>query len=150
MKNFVLNAYFNTTLQIDSFIVSHDIKRALRESQVLNGLLTIYLPKSAASIILVENDKLIQESLKQLISSFVSDEEGERPQRRSGTGRESSHLRALLLPQTLSIPIKDGKLFLGPWQEVVVYDFDDKIGRREVMIQVMGDGAEEKAPAPRK
>lgn len=144
----VLKAYFNSTKAIDVFNATHDVKRGLRESQVLHGLLTVFSPGSSAGIALLENDPKVHGELKDLISSFVMGSEGAspgaRPVRKSGSGSSEAHLRGALLSQSVSIPIKDGKLLMGDWQEVIVFDFDDKIGRREILIHVMGEGEEKK------
>lgn len=141
----LLSAYYPTTAHVDILNATSDVKRALRESQIINGILTVLIPGNTACVILLENDRSIHEAFRELLLSFVmpSDEDA-RPSRKSGTGKLSSHLLAGLIPKSLSIPIKDGKLIMGAWQEVVVYDFDDKIGRREVLIHVDGEKPEKK------
>lgn len=138
-------AYLNTTKEVDILDVTHDVKRAFRESQIINGLVTIFVPGTTASLAVLENDPLIREELKKLIFSFVVvDEKKQRPLRKSGTGSLEAHLRTAFLSTSVSIPVVDNKLLLGPWQEVIAFDFDDKIGRREILIQIMGE-KEEKA-----
>ena len=141
---YLLNAYLNATKGIDILNTTVDVKRAVRESRVLNGLVTVMLPGSTAGVAVLENDAAIQGELKKLIASLVPDPQGPRPSRKSGSGHAEAHLRAGFLARSVSIPVKDGKLLLGPWQEVLVFDFDDKVGRREVCIHVMGEGAEKK------
>jgi len=143
--HYLHKAYLNTTTEVDILDATHDVKRAFRDSLVLNGLLTVYLPGTVAGVVILENDPSLRKKFKEFILSLVpSSLDGARPVRKSGTGRDAGHLQASLLHTSLSIPIKEGRLFLGPWQEVIVFDFDDKIGRREILITVMGDGAEEK------
>ncbi|HEX8219806.1 MAG TPA: YjbQ family protein [Chloroflexia bacterium] len=50
-----------------------------------------------------------------------------------------SHVRAALLGPSLSVPIVDGKLVLGTWQQIVLVDFDTRPRRREVVAQIMGE-----------
>ncbi|MBI4411181.1 MAG: YjbQ family protein [Deltaproteobacteria bacterium] len=139
---YVLNAYLNATKGTDILNATVDVKRALRESQVVNGMVTVFLPGGTAGVVILENDAAIQKEYRELIASFVSDPKAPRPARRSGSGHNEGHLRAAFLSRSVAIPVKDGKLLLGPWQEVLVFDFDDKVGRREVCIHVMGEGAE--------
>lgn len=140
----LLKAYLNTTSGYDILNTTHDVKRALRESQILNGILTVFIPGGGAGVAVIENDPIIQEDFKKMIASFVPEEKGVRPSRKSGSGASESHMRSLFLRSDAVIPIKEGKLLLGAWQEVVVFDFDNKPGRREVLIHVMGEGAEKK------
>jgi secondary thiamine-phosphate synthase enzyme len=48
-------------------------------------------------------------------------------------------VRAALLGPSLSVPIVDGKLVLGTWQQIVLVDFDTRPRRREVVAQIMGE-----------
>lgn len=140
----VLNAYLNTSKEIDILNATHDVKRALRESNIQNGLITVYVPGTTAGVVILENDPAVHEDLKKLVTSFVPDSGGTRPKRKSGSGRAESHLRAAFLSSSVSIPVKDGRLLMGAWQEVIVIDFDDKVGRCEVTIHVMGEEPEKK------
>lgn len=142
--NHIHKAYFNTKGAPSHFNVSHDMKRALRDSQVKDGLLTALAPGGTASLYLLENDSKIHEELKELIISYTSEPEGNRPQRKSGSGALESHLRASFLPKSVSIPVQDFQLSMSAWQELVVFDFDSKSTRLEVIIQVFGEGETQK------
>lgn len=144
MPSYLLTAYLNTTKEVDILNATHDVKRAHRESKIVNGLLTVYLPGACAGVVVLENEPEVQKKFLNLISSFTPNSTEARPKRRSGTGHSEAHLRGGLLSNSVGIPIKDGKLLLGPWQEVVLYDFDDRIGRRDFHVFVMGDEAEQK------
>jgi len=139
---FLRNYYVNTTVKTDVLLITHDVKRAVRESGVPSGLVTVLIPGATAGVAILENDPKIHEELKKWVETQIPAETGPRPNRRSGSGRNDAHLRAALIGLSVSIPLQDGKLMLGAWQEVVLFDFDDnKVGRREITIQVMGEGA---------
>ncbi|MDO8520475.1 MAG: secondary thiamine-phosphate synthase enzyme YjbQ [Deltaproteobacteria bacterium] len=142
--NYLLQAYFNATPGADLFNAMADVKRALRESQILNGVLTVFIPMGCAGVVLLENDPALQAEFKETISSLVVSKGEGKPSRKSGTGTNAAHVKGALMSASVSIPIKDGKLLLGPWQEVIVFDFDEKGGRRQILVQVFGDGAENK------
>ena len=50
-----------------------------------------------------------------------------------------AHVRASALGPSIMVPIVDGRLTLGTWQQIVVIDFDTRARRREIVVQVMGD-----------
>ncbi len=54
-------------------------------------------------------------------------------------GNGHSHVRASLLGPSLTVPVKDGRLLLGTWQQIVLMDFDNRPRRREVVVQLSGD-----------
>jgi hypothetical protein len=60
-----------------------------------------------------------------------------------------SHCRASLLGPSLTIPLVDGRLTLGAWQQLVLIDFDTRPRRREIVVQVVNrDARTDQAPGP--
>lgn len=137
---FLRNYYVNSTAKTDIHLITHDVKRAVRESEIKNGTLTLLIPGATAGVALLEEDPKIHEAYKEWVENQIPEGQGKRPNRRSGTGKASAHLRAALIGLSLTLPVQDGRLMTGSWQEIVLYDFDDKIGRREITIQILGDG----------
>ncbi len=123
-------AYLNTTQEIDTLNATHDLKRALRDSQIVDGVVVVFLPAGGAGVLILENNQSIRDGIKKMILSLVS--------------REEAPLISAFCPPSVTIPLKEGKLMMGAWQEVWVFDFEKKTGRREVLIQVMGEGAPKK------
>lgn len=56
-------------------------------------------------------------------------------------GNGHSHVRASLLGPSLTVPVKDGKLLLGTWQQIVLVDFDTRARERDVVVQLSGEQA---------
>ena len=142
--NYLLKAYFNATSQMDVFNLTHDVKRALMESQILHGILTVFVPGSTAAVTCLENDPQIHQEVKNILNSMVQESKAPTPVRKSGSGSIEAHVKAAMLHPFVSIPVQDGKLLLGAWQEVILFDFDNKLARREVLIHLYGEGAPQK------
>jgi secondary thiamine-phosphate synthase enzyme len=62
---------------------------------------------------------------------------------RWGDDNGSSHVRAAMLGPSLTIPVVSGRLALGPWQQVVLVEFDTGPRERRVVIQMLGERAGE-------
>lgn len=137
---FLRNYYVNSTAKTDIHLITHDVKRAIRESEIQNGVLTVLVPGATAGLALLENDPKIHEEYRTWVEAQIPAQGGARPSRRSGSGRNDAHLRAALTGLSLTMPVMQGQLAVGPWQEVVLFDFDDKVGRREITIQIVGEG----------
>ncbi|HHH82901.1 MAG TPA: YjbQ family protein, partial [Chloroflexi bacterium] len=58
---------------------------------------------------------------------------------RWGDGNGHAHLRSALLKPSFSIPIVDGRLTLGTWQQIVFLDFDVRPRRRRLIVQIVGE-----------
>jgi secondary thiamine-phosphate synthase enzyme len=54
-------------------------------------------------------------------------------------GNGHSHIRSALLKASLTVPLIDGRMTLGTWQQVVFIDFDTRPRKREIIVQVMGE-----------
>lgn len=150
---FLHKAYFNSTREVNTFNLTLDVARALRESKVVDGIITVMLPSGGAGVVILENDPAIRTAFLETLDGFVPPLDSEvRPQRRSGTGGSRVHVLGALVGNSVSIPVKEGRLLMESWQEVIVFDFDDKVGRREVIVHVLGDGGgapQGQAPARR-
>lgn len=132
-------SYVNVTNHIDSLVITHDVKRVVSEANIQNGLIVIFIPNATSAVTVLENDPKIFDDLKKWIETEIPSTSEKRPERRSGTGGNFAHLRAQCFAQSLSVPIAEGKLQLGNWQEVVFLDFDDKVTRREYFMTVLGE-----------
>ena len=58
---------------------------------------------------------------------------------RWGDGNGYSHVRSALLGPSLHIPVIDGKLTLGTWQQIVLLDFDNRPRKRQIIMQTLGE-----------
>jgi len=132
-------AYANLSAGMDAVLITHDVKRAANEAGLSLGLVQIFVPQGCSGLALLENDPSLLQNFKKWIESQVPATAEKRPDRKSGSGRDYAHMRAQILGQSLSIPFAEGKLQLGPWQEVFLFDFDDKVVRREYFILVTGE-----------
>ncbi|MCP5468651.1 MAG: YjbQ family protein [Deltaproteobacteria bacterium] len=141
MVIFLRDYYVNTSAKPDILLITHDVKRALRESDVQNGVINILIPGATGGVTLLEADPKIHEEFRDWVLNQIPESPGKRPSRRSGAGKNSAHLQAAVVGPHLSLPVQDGRLMIGHWQEVILFDFDDRIGRREIRIQVIGEGA---------
>ena len=133
--------YLNTNGKQEVMLASSDVKRALSDSKVKQGILNVALSTGSAGLALLENDPKILDGVKKyLIEAFAEDPKAaSEGSRRSGAGAAYQHQRAALLQATLSLPIKDGQLATNPWQEVFVFEFEAKPHRRELIITILGE-----------
>jgi secondary thiamine-phosphate synthase enzyme len=138
---FLRNYYVNSTAKTDILLITHDVKRAIRESEIQDGVLSVLIPGGTAGVAILENDPKIYEEYKNWVEAQIPAQGGPRPSRKSGSGRNDAHLRAALVGVSAVLPVMTGKLMLGAWQEVVLFDFDDKVGRREITIQIVGEAS---------
>jgi secondary thiamine-phosphate synthase enzyme len=79
--------------------------------------------------------KDLQKALEKVVPSNLPYEHD----RRWGDGNGFSHVRAALMKPSLTIPLIEGKLALGTWQQIVFIDFDNRSRERNLIVQIMGE-----------
>lgn len=136
---------YHATIELDTkgFTDIIDITRrtasALRASGVQNGLLTLFVKGSTASVTTIEFESGVVQDLKDAIERIAPSNIPYRHDRMWGDGNGFAHVRAALLKPGISIPVVEGSLTLGTWQQIVVIDFDNRPRKRVVEVQVTGD-----------
>ncbi len=109
------------------------------KSNIKNGIINIFCPGSTASVTTIEYESGVLEDLKKAIERIVPSHIPYAHDQRWGDGNGFSHVRAALLGPSLTVPIVNGGLALGTWQQVVFIDFDNRNRRRKIVAQVMGE-----------
>jgi secondary thiamine-phosphate synthase enzyme len=98
----------------------------------------IFVPGSTAALTTIEHESGVIEDLKEAIERLAPENLHYRHDTRWGDGNGHAHVRAALLGPSLTIPIIEGKLVLGTWQQVILCDFDNRPRKRQVVVQVSG------------
>ena len=122
--------------------ITERVESAVRSSGVGDGLVTVFVPGSTAGITTIEFEPGAVADLKRAIERLAPAGIPYDHDQRWGDGNGFSHVRAALLGPSLSIPVNQGRMELGTWQQIVLIDFDNRPRTREVVIQVLGTGDE--------
>jgi secondary thiamine-phosphate synthase enzyme len=120
--------------------VTDRIARWLADSALRDGLLTIFCRHTSASLIIQENaDPDVQRDLIAFFRRLVP--EGDPLYRHTDEGPDDmpAHVRAALTQTQLSIPFERGRLVLGTWQGIYVFEHRRRPHRRELALHALGD-----------
>lgn len=114
--------------------ITGEIENALRKSQIKNGLCSLFSVGSTSAILINENDPMLLEDFRKSMEK-IAPESGiyQHPM------NAHSHIRSMILGNSQSIPVEDGKMMLGTWQEIFVANFDTSDREREILITITGD-----------
>lgn len=113
----------------------------VQAERINDGLLTLFVSGSTAALTTVEYEPGLIQDLKELVEKLIPSDRRYHHDDRWGDDNGFSHVRAALFGPSLQIPIKDGRLVLGTWQQIVLLDFDNRPRTREIVVQLIG-GAE--------
>jgi secondary thiamine-phosphate synthase enzyme len=120
--------------------VTREVARWLAESGLDTGLLTLFCRHTSASLIIQENaDPDVQRDLIQFFRRLVP--EGDPLYRHTDEGPDDmpAHVRAALTQTQLSIPFAGGRLALGTWQGIYVFEHRRRPHRRELVLHAIGE-----------
>ncbi len=120
--------------------ITRQVTAAVAKSGIRDGLACVFTPSSTSAILTNEFEPgLMEEDIPAALERVFPEGLDYGHERRWGDGNGHSHVRAAFLGPSLTVPVIDGKLALGSWQQVVFLELDNKPRRREVVVQVVGD-----------
>jgi secondary thiamine-phosphate synthase enzyme len=141
MGVFRFERQFSGTSDVDVFDLTPEVESALRASGVRDGLVLLFVPGSTAALTTIEFETGVVEDLKQALERLAPRSIPYRHDEAWGDGNGYSHVRSALVGPSLSLPVEEGRLVLGTWQQVVLLDFDNQPRRRRVLGYVYDFGA---------
>lgn len=120
--------------------ITGEVQAAVAAGGVRTGLAHVYLHHTSASLMLCENaDPDVRRDLETFFSRLVADGDPMFVHRTEGPDDMSAHVRTVLTHSDLTVPVTDGRLALGKWQGIYLWEHRDRGYAREVTITVMGD-----------
>lgn len=131
--------FVQSTGRTDILDLTEQVSRALRDSAVQNGAVTLFIPGSTAALTTIEFESGVINDLKKAIDRIAPEDMYYEHNERWGDGNGYSHVRAALIGPSLHIPVVEGKLTLGTWQQIVLLDFDNRPRERRIVVQISGE-----------
>jgi secondary thiamine-phosphate synthase enzyme len=119
--------------------ISPEVEKIVHESGVVNGLASIFVIGSTAALTTIEYEEGVLSDFRRALSILAPDSVSYDHNTRWGDGNGRSHVKASCIGPSLTIPVMDGALMCGTWQQVVLVELDVRSGRkRNVVITVDG------------
>lgn len=130
----------NTTTQGRGTIdITAEIRSQLNTSAIQTGMCTLFLQHTSASLIICENyDLQVRKDLEHFLARLIPDGDPLFKHIEEGKDDMPAHVRTVLTQSSLSIPIQNGKLALGTWQGIFVYEHRYQPQQRQLVMTVMG------------
>jgi secondary thiamine-phosphate synthase enzyme len=116
--------------------ITEGVRSVVRTSGVEQGVVTVFAIGATVAVTTIEHEPGAVEDLAALLEKLIPAAGAYAHNARNGDTNAHAHLRAALIGPSESIPILDGALTLGVWQQVVLLDFDDRPRSRTVQVQI--------------
>lgn len=122
-----------------TYDVTEEVSGIVRESGVITGLCHVYNAHTSASLMLCENaDPDVRRDLETFMADLVPDGDPRFVHRAEGPDDMPAHVRSVLTHSELTIPIRDGRLALGTWQGLYLWEHRTAPHRRRLVVTILG------------
>ncbi len=122
-----------------TYEITRDVQRIAKQSGVRSGVATIFIAHTSASLIIYENaDPSAREDLHAFFEKIAPENDHSYRHTSEGTDDTTSHLRMALTRTSEVIPIAEGRLALGTWQGIFVFEHRRANHYRNVVVNVLG------------
>jgi secondary thiamine-phosphate synthase enzyme len=119
--------------------LTDEVAQVVGASGIRTGVVHIFNVGSTAAIGTIEFEPGLQQDLPTMLDKLIPPSRDYGHEHAWHDGNGHSHLQATMLGPSLTVPIKDGKIVLGTWQQVFHLECDIKPRRRTIVVTVMGD-----------
>jgi len=121
---------------------TREIRKWLDAQKAGTGLLTVFCQHTSASLVIQENaDPDVVADLRDFMDRLVPEDTRLYRHTAEGPDDMTSHIRTALTQTSLSIPVKDGRMTLGTWQGVYLFEHREQKHRRSVILHLLSASA---------
>lgn len=129
----------NTRGRGDIIDLTREIEEVVRRSNIKSGIINVFSPGSTVGITSMEYEPGLKKDLNLLFDKIAPRETYYYHHETWGDDNGSSHVLSSIFKPFYLLPVVDGKLVRGTWQQVVLVEFDTRPRNRKVIIQVIGE-----------
>ena len=120
--------------------LTDEIQAEMRQSRIRSGQAVAMVVGSTCALTTTEYEPGLAEHDLAAVFEKIAPEQGSYVHERTwGDDNGHSHVRASLVGPSLALPVVEGRIPLGTWQQVVLLDFDTRARERKVVVNVMGE-----------
>ena len=129
----------STSAATDIVDLTDEVALRLEQSGIRNGQVVVFTPGSTASVSTIEYESGAVADLRAAVERLAPRRMHYDHDARWGDGNGYAHVRSALLGPSIAIPVIDGRMALGTWQQIILLDFDNRPRERRVLVQIHGE-----------
>ena len=114
--------------------ITPHVEKAVTESRVKTGLVHLFVQHSTAALTTIEYEPGVLADLQRALSVLAPDDIDYAHNSRWGDGNGRSHVKAALVGPSITVPVGNGQLMCGTWQQLVLLELDVNAGRKRTVI----------------
>lgn len=123
----------------DIIDITDQASQAIEECNIENGLVTVFISGSTAAVTTIEYEPGLRDDFPEMLSRVAPENIQYKHDNTWHDGNGHSHVRASLIGPSLTIPIVEGNMSLGTWQQIVLLEMDTRPRDRNLILQLIGE-----------
>lgn len=141
IRSNIVTKYINLSTQGENDIIdiTNNVKKILLESQLKNGIITLFVVGSTAAITTIEFESGLTKDFPNMLERIAPNDTEYEHDKTWHDGNGHAHVRASLIGPSLTIPFINGETSLGTWQQIVFVELDTSSRERKVVAQIIGE-----------
>jgi len=137
MKSYTEYLWFNTKKQREFINITEEVEKSLEKSQIKEGLILVSAMHITAGVYVNDAESGLIADIEEWLEKLAPFRRDYR-HHRTGESNGDAHLKNLLIGHEVVVPVTNGRLDFGPWQQVYYAEFDGQ-RRKRVIIKVIGE-----------
>jgi len=121
----------------DIIDITPQVSKAVAASKIKDGICLISCPGATCGITTIEYEDGLVEDLKRTLEKIAPMSKDYEHCKKWGDCNGYAHIRSALIKPFLAVPVEDGRLILGQWQNIVFLDFDNRPREREIIVKIV-------------
>ena len=129
----------STSGEVEIIDITGRVRDVVRRSGISEGICLVFVPGATGAITTIEYEPGLLEDFPDALERMVPKGIEYKHHLRWHDGNGHSHVRASLLGPDLTVPVADGDLLLGTWQQIVFVELDVRRRTRRIVVQIVGE-----------
>jgi len=135
--------WFKNTIQIQTrgkglYSFTHTVAENIKLWRIQNGMCYLYIQHTSASLLIGENfDPSAQADMESFLNRLIPENQAWFEHTLEGPDDSPAHLKSMITPTSQVIPIDDGRLSLGAWQGIYLFEHRNHPQNRQVLIRCL-------------
>lgn len=125
--------------EVDIVDITDDLQNIVNKSKLKNGIVCVFVPGSTGTITTIEYEPGLMKDLPRALQKIAPKGEHYDHHETWHDDNGHSHVRASLMGPSITVPIRNGKVIHGPWQQIVFVELDTRDRDRNIIVQIIGE-----------
>jgi secondary thiamine-phosphate synthase enzyme len=138
MKSTTRYLTFQVRSRMDFLNITPDVERTVRESEIAEGLCLVNAMHITASVFINDDESGLHADYKDWLEGLAPHDPSRYRHNRTGEDNGDAHHKRQIMGREVVVAVTDGKLDLGPWEQVFYGEFDGRRAKR-VLVKVIGE-----------